>query len=138
MRSPWEKRILRVLFLSEEHMPHKPLKPCRYAGCPNLTEETYCPIHRKLVNQKYNRYQRNQEAQSFYNSSAWRKLRARFLIEHPFCVECRKNGKLTKATVVDHVVPIRQGGPAFEENNLQALCASCHGSKSIKEGSRYG
>ena len=119
-------------------MPHKPLKPCRYAGCPNLTEGTYCPIHKKLVDQKYNRYQRDQEAQSFYNSNAWRKLRARFLIEHPFCVECRKQGKLTKATVVDHIIPIRKGGPTLDEDNLQPLCSSCHSVKSISEGSRYG
>lgn len=118
-------------------MPHKPLKPCRYAGCPNLTDGYFCPIHKKMEDQKYNKYQRNQEVQSFYNSNAWRKLRARFLVEHPFCVECRKYGRLTKATIVDHIVPIRQGGPAMDEDNLQPLCWSCHSSKSIKEGSRF-
>ena len=33
-------------------MPHKPLKPCRYAGCPNLTDGYFCPIHKKLEDQK--------------------------------------------------------------------------------------
>ena len=29
-------------------MPHKPKRPCRYPGCPNLCETgTYCEVHRK-------------------------------------------------------------------------------------------
>ena len=28
-------------------MPFKPLKPCSYPGCPNLTSGTYCDKHAK-------------------------------------------------------------------------------------------
>lgn len=29
-------------------MPHKPKRPCRYPGCPNLCDTgTYCEEHRK-------------------------------------------------------------------------------------------
>ena len=87
---------------------------------------------------QYDRRFRDREADAFYHSREWKRLRQNYLIENPFCVECRKYGKLTWATVVDHIIPIRQGGPALEESNLQALCASCHGSKSIREGSRFG
>ena len=119
-------------------MPYKPKHPCSYPGCPKLTFERYCAEHKKIMNAQYDMRLRDRGAAEFYHSREWKRLRQNFLIEHPFCVECRKVGKLTKATVVDHVVPIRQGGPALDENNLQSLCASCHGSKSIKEGSRYG
>ena len=119
-------------------MPYKPLKPCAYPGCPNLTNERYCPQHKKLTDAQYDARLRDREARAFYTSKEWKHLRQNFLIENPFCEECRKNGRLTKATVVDHIIPIKQGGPALDENNLQALCASCHGSKSIKEGSRFG
>ena len=118
-------------------MPRKPLKPCRYPGCPELTEGTYCPPHKKIMDAQYDARCRDRGAAEFYHSKEWKRLRQNFLIENPFCVECRKAGKLTKATVVDHIVPIRQGGPALDENNLQSLCASCHGSKSIREGSRF-
>ena len=118
-------------------MPYKPKHPCSYPGCPELTNERYCPKHKKLTNAQYDAGLRNHDAAEFYHSREWKSLRQDYLIEHPFCVECSKNGKLTKATVVDHIVPIRQGGPALDERNLQALCASCHGSKSIREGSRY-
>ena len=119
-------------------MPYKPKKPCAYPGCPEVTNERYCIKHKKFMDARYDVRQRDKAVHAFYVSHEWKKLRQNYLIEHPFCAECRKYGKLTKATVVDHVIPIRQGGPALDENNLQALCASCHGSKSIREGSRYG
>lgn len=119
-------------------MPYKPKHPCSYPSCPKLTNERYCPEHKKLMTAQYDNRYRNRDVSEFYHSREWRHLRKVFLTEHPFCTECWKKGKLTEASVVDHVVPIRQGGPALNENNLQALCASCHSSKSIKEGSRFG
>ncbi len=118
-------------------MPYKPKRPCSYPGCPKLTDGRYCPEHKKLMEKQYDAYQRSRESTAFYRSSDWKKMRANYLIEHPFCVECNRNGKLTKATVVDHIIPIRMGGPLLEESNLQSLCASCHTRKSIKEGSRF-
>ena len=119
-------------------MPRRPPKPCSYPGCPKLTYERYCPEHKKLMNAQYDARLRDRRASGFYHSKEWKRLRQNFLVEHPFCCECMKAGKLIKAVVVDHVVPIKQGGSALDENNLQALCPSCHGSKSIREGSRFG
>ena len=119
-------------------MPHKPKKPCSYPGCPKLTDGQYCAEHKKLMDKQYDMYVRSRPAYEFYHSHAWKKKRADFLIEHPFCEECRRQGRLTKATLVDHIIPIGMGGPTFDDENLQALCASCHGKKSIIEGSRFG
>ena len=119
-------------------MPRKPMKPCRYPGCPKLTEGTYCQEHKKLMDAQYDAMLRDRGVAEFYHSREWKHLRENYLIEHPFCVECWGKGKLTKATVVDHIIPIRQGGSALDEKNLQALCSSCHGRKSISEGSRFG
>lgn len=119
-------------------MPYRPKKPCSYPGCPKLTNERYCPEHKKIMNAQYDARIRDRDAAEFYHSKEWKRLRQGFLLEHPFCEECWRNGKLTKASVVDHIVPIKQGGPALDENNLQALCVSCHSRKSVIEGSRYG
>ena len=119
-------------------MPHKPKKPCSYPGCPKLTDGRYCPEHKKLMDKQYNETFRDKEATAFYNSHTWKKKRADFLIEHPFCEECRRQGRLSKATMVDHILPMRFGGLALDDENLQALCASCHTKKSILEGSRFG
>lgn len=119
-------------------MPFKPKHPCRYPGCPELTNESYCEKHKKLVNQQYNKYQRDDFSKNFYNTPRWREKRKRYLQQHPFCVECLKGGTYVKATMVDHIIPIKQGGSMFDDDNLQGLCWSCHSRKSIQEGSRFG
>ena len=87
---------------------------------------------------QYNTRYRDKDVQKFYASKEWRQKRLDFLIDNPFCIECKKKGRLTKAVVVDHIRPIRMGGERLSDDNLQALCQSCHSAKSIKEGSRYG
>ena len=60
----------------------------------------------------------------------WRKARARFLRRNPLCAECRKEGRLTPAMVVDHVIPHRGNQALFwDEGNWQPLCKVCHDKK---------
>jgi 5-methylcytosine-specific restriction protein A len=68
----------------------------------------------------------------FYHSTTWRKLRAKHIQSNPLCVKCKANGLVvdcSKGGVVDHIVEINKGGHATDSNNLQTLCASCHGKK---------
>lgn len=109
-------------------MPRKPKKPCRYPGCPNLTETSYCEEHQHLY-----QTERAGSVQRGYDSH-WRKARSRFLKSHPLCVRCRMDGKLVKATVVDHIIPHRGDEALFwEESNWQAMCKSCHDHKTMTE-----
>ena len=39
---------------------------------------------------------------------------------------CQQIGKLTPASVADHVVPHRGDPGLFMEGELQSLCAACH------------
>ena len=60
---------------------------------------------------------------------------AAFLQRNPLCNECMKHGRLTPATVVDHVIPHRGDQKLFwDEANWQALCKSCHDRKTVKAG----
>ena len=60
----------------------------------------------------------------------WRKARALFLKQHPLCAECGKAGRLTPATVVDHIIPHRGDKALFwDEKNWQPLCKRCHDKK---------
>lgn len=118
-------------------MPRKPKRPCSYPGCPRLVDGRYCEEHQKLVDKQYNQYARDNFSKSFYKSPEWIRVRKLQLQAYPLCAECLKSGKYTKATVVDHIVPIKQGGSKYDSKNLQSLCWACHSRKSAEEGSRW-
>ena len=107
-------------------MPKAPKRPCRHPGCPNLCDKgVYCSKHTEFSSDR-----RRGGAESRGYDSRWRKARASFLQRNPLCNECMKRGKITPATVVDHVIPHRGDQKLFwDESNWQALCATCHNRK---------
>src|SRR5215467_16084333 len=44
----------------------------------------------------------------------------------PLCQMCLNRGRITAATVVDHVEPHRDDPVRFWTGKVQSLCASCH------------
>lgn len=57
----------------------------------------------------------------------WRKAREAYLKQHPLCVFCQQRGRLTPATVVDHIEPHRGDMKLFwRRSNWQSLCKPCH------------
>lgn len=55
--------------------------------------------------------------------------RARWLAEHPLCVMCEAEGRVTAATVVDHATPHRGDADLFwDRANWQSLCKRHHDS----------
>lgn len=64
----------------------------------------------------------------------WQQRRLVFLRDHPLCAACEREGRLTPATVVDHVIPHRGDKELFwDESNWAALCVPHHNSKSAGE-----
>ena len=43
----------------------------------------------------------------------------------PLCRMCREKGRITKATIVDHIVPLVLGG-TDDDSNTRSLCDECH------------
>jgi 5-methylcytosine-specific restriction protein A len=110
--------------MEEASMPQKPAKPCRYPGCPNLTQTACCPEHQSKEHQS-----RPNANTRGYNSQ-WQKARKQFLRLNPLCRDCQRNGKLNPATVVDHIKPHRGDKVLFwDESNWQPLCKQCHDKK---------
>ena len=68
-------------------------------------------------------------------SKEWRAIRATVLEHEPLCRECRKQGRVTAATHVDHI-----DGDAMNDDpsNHQPLCLSCHSSKTNAEDGGFG
>ena len=60
-------------------------------------------------------------------------MRAAFLLEHPVCVVCAARGRVVAAVVVDHVVPLKDGGARFDTANFQATCIADHNAKTARE-----
>lgn len=122
-------------------MPDVAKRPCRYPRCPALVPGGgYCSTHkhedrvhtRALDQQRGSRHERGYD-------SKWVKARAGYLLHHPLCAECERQGRITPATVVDHVVPHKGDvGLFWDVSNWQPLCAPCHNEKTAREDGGFG
>ncbi len=103
-------------------MPSLPSCPCSVPGCPNVAiRGGRCAEHARQY--RHQAEQRRPSAATRGYDAKWRRIRASFLRHHPYCAICG-----AEATVVDHVLPLSQGG-THEWANLQPLCVSCHNRK---------
>ncbi|MGG6311577.1 HNH endonuclease signature motif containing protein [Paenibacillus macerans] len=111
-------------------------KFCRFPGCKTITDGPYCSVH---ANAKADAdRQRGTSAQRGYDHN-WRAERADFLAKNPVCKTCLDAGKLSAATVVDHIVPHKGNKELFwDRSNWQPLCASCHSEKTAREDGGFG
>lgn len=59
----------------------------------------------------------------------WEKVRNVVLKQEPVCRMCKD----ALATMVDHILPIRDGGDRLAYSNLQPLCVKCHARKTADD-----
>ena len=105
-------------------MPKYPKRPCSYPGCPNLTDGQYCEEHRTKARRQYDKYERSPDVHKKYGH-AWRLISDKYMLEHPYCEQCFKYGRMILADECHHIIPVNHGG-TNEPENLMALCRSCH------------
>jgi 5-methylcytosine-specific restriction protein A len=112
-------------------MPERALRPCQHHGCPGLTRQKYCEKHieeHTLLDKEkkaHDDHERWVSSRKYYNAQ-WNNLRKVYLATHPICEPCRKNGKVVPATLVHHVLPIKEGGARLDSENLMSCCSACH------------
>lgn len=64
----------------------------------------------------------------------WQKARARYLQRNPLCAMCQRDGRITEAVVVDHIVKHDGDERLFwDESNWQSLCKAHHDITKQKE-----
>lgn len=122
-------------------MPRSAPMPCRHAGCAVLIDKPgFCDKHRREVfkAQKQTVTEDYKERNRFYQRKQWKAVRSLQLQLEPLCRHCRKQGRLIAASVVDHILPITDGGAELDLNNLQSLCSACHSSKTRAETNTPG
>jgi 5-methylcytosine-specific restriction protein A len=108
-----------------------PLEPKRHCGKPG--HRAYlgrrCPSCEKERNQ-----QRGSASSRGYDVE-WRKCREEFLKLNPICEisNCDE-----KATDVDHIVGLREGGAKLDFNNLRAFCHRHHSQRTGRDQVKVG
>jgi len=116
-------------------MPRRSPRGCSMPGCPELVEGNYskCIQHRSESERA-----RGAPSDKGYDR-AWRQLRKAFIRAHPWCADPDKiHPSPQRASHVDHVVPIVEGGARLDRANCQSLCISCHSRKTAHERNRRG
>jgi 5-methylcytosine-specific restriction endonuclease McrA len=69
-----------------------------------------------------------------YTTQRWQRVRRQKLQVNPLCESCLQRGSIEPATVVDHRVPIADGGDPFPPlDQLASLCVRCHNAKTRAE-----
>lgn len=121
-------------------MPYAAPTPCRQpGGCGELVRDGtgFCEAHRKL-RQKAQDAERGSSAARGYDSK-WQKARVGFLRLHPLCAQCERDGLVTEANEVDHIIPHKGDRALFwNRDNWQSLCKPCHGRKTAIDDGGFG
>ena len=80
------------------------------------------------------RFDQGNDQLDIYQTKQWKATRSHHIKKNPICKECKeKDGRIVAGNVVDHIIPVRQGGKPFDFDNLQTLCNEHHNKKSIEE-----
>jgi 5-methylcytosine-specific restriction enzyme A len=105
-------------------MPSRILSRCSYPGCPTSVPGQLCKDHRA---------ERPTAAERGYDA-VWAKLAKMVLAEEPLCRRCITTGDIEPATLVDHIIPIRERPDLrLTRSNLQPLCRACHDVKTQED-----
>ncbi len=85
----------------------------------------------------YDRQRNQQPWRRWYWTARWRAKAKAQLAAEPLCAICLKAGRVTAATVADHIAPHRGDYDLFWDGPLQSLCDEypwrCHSSVKQRE-----
>jgi 5-methylcytosine-specific restriction protein A len=62
----------------------------------------------------------------WYGTPRWKRIARRQMRAEPLCRMCKEEGRISPATVADHIVPHRGDPFLFWSGALQSLCAKHH------------
>ena len=77
----------------------------------------------------------NNTEKRVYKGRTLQRERARLFNANPLCAECERQGRVTVATIRDHIIPLAEGGQDTADN-IQGLCEECHNKKTAAESKR--
>lgn len=102
----------------------------------SATVESIAPANRAISRNylwccmKDRRTQRSDKAQQYralYRTSRWQRIRTQQLGVEPLCQRCKREGRITAATVCHHMDKASKENPeTFFAGPYMSLCAPCH------------
>lgn len=116
-------------------MPKRALRPCNQPGCPNLSDQSYCPDHAKVPERR-----RGSAYNRGYNYK-WSLYSKRFLRLNPLCAcaECAELPVPMIAEVTDHIIPHKGDQALFwDKDNHQPMAKRCHDKKTATTDGGFG
>lgn len=113
-------------------MPWQPLRRCTAPGCNRRVAAGKCDEHRREAWRAEDARRGHRRARGY--TAEWDKYRLLFLSHHPLCAECEREGVISPAVIVDHIIPIAGGHDVlfWPGWNHQALCLSHHSRKTTR------
>lgn len=113
-------------------MPKLPPRPCTAPRCKEMAVKAGKCVKHYVKPKAWVSSESKTAAERGYGPE-WRKLRKRIMARDThLCQECKRNGIMTQAKEVDHIVNKASGG-TDEDDNLEAICTPCHKKKTILE-----
>lgn len=115
-------------------MPTRAPRSCPRPGCGGVVHNgvcSRCGALRRWADADHE-MRRGSSRERGYDT-IWEKLRRAHLAAEPLCRMCAQMGRVTPAVLVDHIVPLRDGGARLDDANLQSLCRACHDKKSAQD-----
>lgn len=87
-------------------------------------------------NRRNHRSAQAEQYRRWYKSGHWQVRRTDQLAREPLCRLCKSRGRITAATVADHIEPHRGDPQKFWYGDLQSLCTDCHNADKQREEHR--
>jgi 5-methylcytosine-specific restriction protein A len=101
-----------------------PKRPCAQPGCAELVAKGYCTAHAKAV-QLYDERRGSAAARGY--DAAWNRVKNEVLERDSYlCQPCKRRGRMMRATEVDHIAELADGGARLDKSNLEATCHPDH------------
>lgn len=106
-------------------------RPCIVCRKLTLNKSSYCDEHQHIFEEKRALYRARHDLRRGTPSSrgydsTWAKVRKTYLMQHPLCEQCQKEGRVTPAREVHHIKAISEGGDRLDPANFMAVCRACH------------
>lgn len=107
-----------------------PQRRCNRPGCRTIIRgASYCPEHQRPARPE----KRKREDRGILGTYDWKLKSESYRNQHPLCVPCLFNDRITSTQLVDHIVPRACGGAEYDDANLCSMCWKCHNQKTAKE-----